>query len=62
LLAAVVQILRISHHAWGDPVVRKVIRSEACISIRQPYDPISVVALPQFRLFLINPADISASA
>jgi hypothetical protein len=30
-----------------------VIHPGACISIRQPYDPISVVALPHFRLFLI---------
>ncbi len=40
---------------------RKAIRPGTCISIRQPYDPINVVALPHFRLFLMSPGDQSAS-
>jgi hypothetical protein len=33
-----------------------------CLSIPEPYDLIAVVAETQFRLFLLNPADICASA
>ena len=35
-------------------MVSKVIRPGACLSIRQAYDPINVVACPQSRLSLIG--------
>ncbi len=43
------------------PADRLAIVPAACLSIPEPYGLIAVVAESQFRLFLLNPADICAS-